>query len=192
MIHKKFRSFTYMMLIALAMIYCAKPAVAKVLAKGEGFEITTDDVENQKAFFKENGFESTDAEHLNAVLKMRLFALEAKANGLIQSLPEPSGPYKYEMVQRYNQIYQSYVIDLLSKYPVSDDAILSYYQSYPEKFRVGKENGSEKGDPAESEMKLDAGLKRWIRDQIVESKKVVIIQDEFERLKAKYHVEIEK
>lgn len=165
--------------------------MAKVLVRGDGFVIDSSDVEAQREYFSQKGFESTDAEHLNATLRMRLFAMEAKSSGLVDKLPEPTGPYNYEIVQEYNRLFRIYYQHLMETYLVSDDAVLSYYLSYPEKFLANKE-GPKYNLKEEDMIPLDANIKSWIRSQIVLSKKPVIIQEEFDRLKKKYHVEVEK
>lgn len=184
------RSFTYCIVI-LTCVLVAMPSVAAVLVRGDGFVVDSSDVEAQKDFFSEKGFESTDAEHLNAVLKMQLFAFEAKNSGLVDSLPEPTGPYKNETVMEYNRLFQIYYQHLMETYTVSDDAILSYYLSYPEKFLLNDE--SPKGNIKKEDLwVLDGNIKNWIHSQIVLSKKAVIMEDEFKRLKNKYHVVFEK
>ena len=161
--------------------------MADVIARGDGFVVDSSDLEEQKAFFSEKGFTSTDSEHLKSALKMRLFALEAKDSGLISSLPEATGPYKYETLQEYYRLFLVYYQHLMETYPVSEDAVLSYYLSYPEKFRLNKEGETEDGQKQDVQV-LNEGIKSWIRDKIVSSKKAVIIEDEYERLKKKYHV----
>ncbi|MCX5880713.1 MAG: hypothetical protein NTU74_02575 [Deltaproteobacteria bacterium] len=166
------------------------PVMAEVVARGDGFVIDSSDVEALKAFFSEKGFESTDAEHLNSALKMRLFVLEARDSGLISSLPVTTGPYKYETVQEYYRLFLVYYQHLMETYPVSEDAIQSYYLSYPDKFMINKEGAKEDGQKQEVSA-LDDGIKSFIRNKIVFSKKAVIIDDEFKRLKTKYHVIVE-
>jgi hypothetical protein len=167
------------------------PAMAAVVARGDGFVIDSDDVEAQKAFFSEQGFESTDAEHVNSVLKIRLCVLEARESGLISSLPEAAAPYKYETVKEYYRLFLFYYQHLMETYPVSEDAINTYYLSYPEKFQINQEGVKENVQKQEL-WALDGGIKSWIRSKIISSKKVVIMEDEFERLKTKYHVVMEK
>lgn len=187
---KLIRSFTYCFIL-LTGILGSVPAFAAILARGDGFVVDSGDVEAQKDFYSEKGFESTDAEHLNAVIKSRLFAIEAKNSGLISSLPESTGPYKNETVQEYNRIFQLYYQHIMETYPVSDEAVLSYYLSYPEKFLQNKESPKD-NIKKEDLWVLDGNIKSWIRNQIVLSKKPVIMEDEFKRLKAKYHVVYEK
>jgi hypothetical protein len=185
------RSFTYFWVLLMAGLCWNMPAMAVVVARGDGFVIDSADVEAQKAFFSEQGFESTDAEHVNSVLKIRLCVLEARDSGLISGLPEATGPYKHEAVQEYYRLFLIYYQHLMETYPVSEDAILSYYLSYPEKFRLSQDGVKE--DVSKQEVwVLDAGIKSWIRNKIISSKKVVIMEDEFERLKTKYHVVLEK
>ena len=191
MFFKVIRSFTYFVVLLMAGLCWYMPAVAAVVARGDGFVIDSSDVEAQKAFFSEKGFESTDAEHVNSVLKIRLCVLEAKDSGLISSLPEATGPYKHEAVQEYYRLFLIYYQHLMETYSVSEDAVLSYYLSYPEKFRLNQEGVRE--DVQKQEVwSLDAGIKSWIRSKIISSKQVVIIESEFERLKTKYHVVVEK
>lgn len=186
---KVIRSFTYFWVLLMAGLCWNMPAMAAVMARGDGFVIDSDDVEAQKAFFSEQGFESTDAEHLNSVIKIRLFVLEARDSGLISSLPGVTGPYKYETVQEFYRLSVVYYQHLMETYPVSEDAIQSYYLSYPEKFRLNKDA---KEDVQKQEVwVLDDGIKSWIRNKIVFSKKAVIMESEFERLKTKYHVVID-
>jgi len=188
---KVIRSFTYFLALLMVGLCWNMSALAAVVARGDGFVIDSSDVEAQKAFFSEKGFESTDAEHINSVLKIRLCVLEAKDSGLISSLPEATGPYKHEAVQEYYRLFLIYYQHLMETYPVSEDAILSYYLSYPEKFRLNQEGVKE--DVQKQEVwSLDAGIKSWIRSKIISSKEVVIIESEFERLKTKYHVVMEK
>ena len=78
----------------------------------------------------------------------------------------------------------------METYPVSEDAIQSYYLSYPDKFMINKEGAKEDGQKQEVSA-LDDGIKSFIRNKIVFSKKAVIIDDEFKRLKTKYHVIVE-
>ncbi len=187
MFFKVIRSFTYFWVLLMAGLCWNMPAMAVVVARGDGFVIDSDDVEAQKAFFSEQGFESTDAEHLKSALKMRLFVLEAKNSGLISNLPEATGPYKYETVQECYRLYMVYYQHLMEAYPVSEDAIQSYYLSYPDKFRLDKESAKKGGQKLEV-WALDAGIKSWIRNKIVDSKQTEIVEKEFERLKTKYHV----
>jgi hypothetical protein len=186
---KVIRSFTYFWVLLMVVLCWYMPAVAAVVARGDGFVIDSSDVEAQKAFFSEQGFESTDAEHLNSVLKIRLFVLEAKDSGLISSLPEATGPYKHETVQDYYRLSMVYYQHLMETYPVSEDAIQSYYLSYPEKFRLNQD--AKEDVPKREVWVLDDGIKSWIRNKIVFSKKAVIMESEFERLKTKYHVVID-
>jgi len=184
---KVIRSFTYFLVLLMVGLIFNMPVMAGVVARGDGFVIDSADVEAQKAFFSEKGLESTDAEHVNSVLKIRLFVLEAKDSGFISSPKEASGPYKYGAVQENYRLFQAYIVRLMETYPVSEDAVLSYYLSYPEKFRLDKDDVKVDGQKQDLWL-LDAGTKSWIRNQIVNSKKVVIVESEFQRLKTKYHV----
>ena len=148
-------------------------ALAVELARGDGFTIDSSDVEAQKAFFSEKGFESTDTEHLNSVLKIRLFVLEARDSGLISSLPEAAN--KDEMVKEYYRLSQVYYLHLMETYPVSEDAILSYYLSYPDKFLLNKE-GAIESIKKQDIRPLDDNIKDWIRNQITQSKQAVIME----------------
>lgn len=168
---------------------CVVHARAEVVAKGDNFIIDSIDVEAQRSFFSEKGLESTDSEHVVSTLKFRLFALEAKEKGLIGSLPEATGPFRNQIVREYYQIFQIYVMNLMETNPVSEDAIKSYYLSYPEKFRLNQSD-SKKYDSGQDLWQMDEGVKKWIRYQITNSQQVVIIQNEFDRLKNKYHAVI--
>lgn len=185
------RSFTTFLIILSVVLCISTKASAIVMARGDGFVIDSSDIDAQRAFFSEKGFESTDAEYLNSVLRVRLFVLEAKNSGLIDSLPESSGPQKYGETEEYYKYFLFYYQHLMETYPVSDDAVLSYYYSYPEKFLQNTE-GPKEDIKKEDLVALDDSTKTWIRNQIVLSKKAVIVEDEFDRLKKKYHVVYEK
>lgn len=167
------------------------PAMAGVLAHGDGVVITTEDIAPQKEYFYKQGFETSDAEHLKSVLKMRLFVLEAKATGIIDKMPEAIGPYQYQLIHEYNQQFLVYVNHLLKTYPVSDDAIRSYYLSNPDKFLLSSETLRPDFIKNDELLPLDDGVKRIIHNKIATARKVTIIANEFERLKTKYHVVIE-
>lgn len=184
------RCFVYFALILYAVMTCESGVCAGVLARGDGFEVDSSDVDAQMEYFREKGFESSNEGHLNSVLKLRLFALEAKEKGIISELPNTDAPYsKKKEVGAYLGAYKSYLAFLLETYPVSEDAIVSYYYSYPERFSV--ENNDDKANSNQGLMPLDSNIKNWIRFQILESKKPAIIEGEFVRLKAKYHVIME-
>lgn len=172
-------------------LFSSVSAMAVVLVRGDGFVVDSNDIEAQKEFSSQKGFETTEAEYLNAVLKTRLFVLEAKNSGLIDKLPEPSGPQKYGAAEEYNKLFMLYYQHLMETYPVADDAVLSYYLSYPEKFLKNAE-GPKQNLSKDDLMPLDDTIKTWIRNQIVLSKKVVIVENEFDRLKTKYHVVYER
>lgn len=185
------RSFTIFMVMLFVGLFSSTQAMAIVLARGDGFVIDSIDIESQKAFFSKKGFESTETEYLNSVLKVRLFVLEAKNSGLIDNLPESSGPKKYEATEEYYKLFQLYYQHLMETYPVGDDAVTSYYFSYPEKF-LKNSNGPKEDIKKDDLLLLDNTIKTWIREQIVLSKKVVIVENEFDRLKIKYHVVYER
>ncbi len=189
--YKVIRSFTFLFALLLLDLWGGVAATAGVLARGDGFVIDSGDVEAQKDYFLEKGFESTDQEHLNSVLKVRLFALEAKNSGLISSLPEATDTNKKETTQEYYRLFLLYYTHLMETYPVSEEAINSYYLSYPEKFLLNA-NGPKQDIKKQDLWALDADMKNWIRNKIVLSQKAVIIENEFERLKTKNHVVIEK
>ncbi len=166
------------------------PVSAAVMARGDGFIIDSSDIDAQKDFFSEKGFESTDVETLNSVLRIRLFVIEARNSGLIDNLPEVAGPQKYGLTEEYYRLFMLYYQHLMETYPVSEDAVLSYYLSYPEKFLKDKGIAKVKINK-EDVWALDGNINGWIRNQIVVSKQIVIVDNEFQRLKAKYHVVVE-
>lgn len=188
--YKLIRSFTFFWVILIVGLCESMPVAAAVLARGDGFVIESSDIDAQKSFFSAKGFESTEAEYLNSVLKERLFILEAKNIGLIDSLPEPTGPYQNEMAKEYHRLFLIYYQHLMETYPVSEDAIQSYYLSYPEKFLLN-DKGPKENIKNQDLWALDDEIKVWIKSQIVISKQPVIVANEFDRLKTKYHVVIE-
>jgi len=165
-------------------------AAARTLAFGDSFAITTEYIAAQKAFFSVLGFEADDSEHIKAALKMRLFALEGIEKGIIDKLPDETSSFRDQTVRQYNEIFRKVVEYLIETYPVPEDAIRSYYLSYPDKFL--KRLDAPKTDIHQEDLlPLDDALKKWIHDKIALTKKVAIIDEAYERLKQKYHVVIE-
>lgn len=184
------RSLTCLWLLLLLLVAFHTNAEAETLASGDGFSITSEYVDAQKAFFSRMGFQSDDVEHLKAALKMRLFALEGLSMGIIDRLPEDATLPRERAVQQYNEIFEKVVAHLIETYPIPEDAIHSYYMAYPDKFLKRLDTPKE-NIRQEDVMPLDDTLKKWIHDKIARPRKAAIIDDEFERLKQKYHVVIE-
>lgn len=162
---------------------------ATVLARGDGFIVTTEDIDAQKSYFKERGFESNGKEHLNVAIKMRVFALEAKKLGLIAYDFEARGPSAKEMVDRYNKAANIYMEHVMANFPISDAAVETYYLAYPGKF-LKKRDQQDKIEfvTPDDVYPLDEKLKKEIRDHLVQFRRPEIMENEFIRLKKAYHV----
>lgn len=174
-----------------AAAFAAEPVV--VVAQGDGFVITTDDIEAQKEFFREKGFESNDKEHLNVAIKMRMFALEAKKLGLVSFDFEASGPSVKDMVDRYNKAAIIYMNHVMEHFPISDAAIETYYLAYPEKFLKERDpKGILEFVTPDDLMPLDENLRKQIRAHLVRFRRPEILENEFVRLKEVYHVSISR
>lgn len=183
--------YTILFLVMWMLLAAAASGAEKttVLARGDGFVVTSEDIDAQKSYFKERGFESNDREHLNVAIKMRVFALEAKKLGLIAYDFEASGPSAKEMVDRYNKAANIYMDHVMANFPISDAAIETYYLAYPEKFLKNRDPKNQIAFVTPDDVyPLDEKLKQEIRDHLIQFRRPEIMENEFIRLKKAYHV----
>jgi hypothetical protein len=165
--------------IALA---AAVPASEGTIAEGDGFVVTEEDIANLKAKFPLDA----QSQKLNLTfyytraLMMRLFAEEARAQGLGGSDIPAKGPLTFE---QQDTLYEAYRDKLLADVSIDDIVIESYYRANPERFRV------DPSQPAgEAGIRpFDEDVKKEARDYIVMRKDQRIETEAFERLKQKYH-----
>jgi hypothetical protein len=145
------------------------------LATGDGITVNRSEMDLLQKRYS-HVFRTTEGEYCRALLKMKLFAKEARLEKLDQSKE-----FKMMIDQVItDETSKLYMKALLSKYPISDQVIQSYFLSHPEEF-------TEKGGAM---MLLDAKLKAAIREKLIKLKQSEIINAEYARLKSKYHVVI--
>ena len=115
---------------------------------------------------------TTEAEYRKFALKLKLFAMEAKALRLNKS--EAAGAGKTETIEQQERLYNLYVGRLLRDYPLADAVIESYYRANPEKFK---------------DRPLDEILGEQIRKIVMEAKRPQLETNRLNLLRFKYHVQ---
>lgn len=161
--------------VMLILVWCASPAAGRAddtaVATGDGFVVTIGDVQELSSYVEKAGFTSTPQQHIVVALRTRVFAEEAKALGLDQTMSGAEEDQVLRLV-RLSMLYISNVLD--NYYPPDDIVIESYYLAHPEQFE----------DP------FDDALKQKIGRIIADTNRMKIMTDDFKRLKEKYHVRI--
>jgi len=179
---KIIKDFMWLVLVAL-MIAPFAEAVEDVVVTGDGFVISRQDISDLQAFFSKKGFETNEDEYLNGALKLFLFAEEAVNSGLA---PKPELPVSgEEKIKKLFYLHELYVKHVMDATPVSEEAIESYFFAYPEKFTTAKSMVDNNGNWVYVMSKAD---KEVIRNRILASKKVRLVENEYQRLKIKYRV----
>ncbi len=166
-----------MLLLCSPVLHAEDAGKEKVVAVGKGFTVTADDVKDLYPYFKDKGFTSTEKEYLQVAVKMRLFSLEALANGLAD---KPA-----DTVEQMDKDGQKYLRMVAANYSMDDLVMESYYRSYPERFR---NPDFKEGEDVPELIPLTDDLKRMIKQKILKSKTPLIIQNAYESLKKKYEV----
>jgi hypothetical protein len=116
-----------------------------------------------------------------------LFAEEARAKGLFEKTDAVL--YGKEKIGRLYQLHKLYTSYLVESLPIDELAVESYYLAYPEKFGIKNESTFDKDNQQVNV--LDSEKKEWIWKKILAAKKTVLIENEFQRLKEKYHVKLQ-
>jgi len=167
------RIITASLLILLLSAVTAFTGMDKVLARGQGVEVTDSDVKAMKRIAGGGGHPTAKA-LVEGTLRMELFAAEARREGL----PCPAAEEK----KGFDQVFalaQCYMEAKLAAMTVKDDAVESYYRVYWRRF-IDKKNGELQ--------ELDDGLQEKIRERILAAKKKNFGLQEYSRLCKKYNV----
>jgi hypothetical protein len=154
---------------------CSAEEKEGLLVKGEGIAITRADVDALKARVQ-TYLQTTDTEHCRALLRMTLFAREARARKLDED-PDFKARIEYIVLQ---ELFNLYVRSVLSAYPLSEEVVESYYFSHQDEFQ-GKDGNI---------TPLNDSVRESIRNKIMNLKRSEIIRDELDQLMEKYRVKI--
>jgi hypothetical protein len=146
----------------------------KILAEGNGLVVRESEVGVLRERFSSR-FQTTETEYCRALLRMKLFAKEAQATGLDKD-PAFQARLDQLILQELSNLYMT---NRLDAYPLSDEAIESYYRSHPDEF-----GGRDNLKP------LDDQLKKAIKDKIMGIKRAQIVNKEMDRLMEKYNVKL--
>lgn len=169
-----------------------------VVARGKDFVMTQDFVRAVENYYAKQGHYTKWEFLVDASLRVKLFAHE-ELSITSDQLPDDmeSGP---DYASRMVKLSEDYVFRLISGHPVDDRTVLSYYRSYPEKFL---ENGQSPSNPfqvtridepldPDKIAPLNDELAGLIRLRIGANNRREIVNEELERLKDKYGVEVVK
>ena len=163
--------------LSMGVSHAAMDGDAK-LVTGKGIVITQGDVDNFRQYMNKGSFSTSDQQLLKVLLRITLFATEAKKLGL--GGDRKFGNDKIGKLQKTIWLSESYTEKLLSDYPVSDLVIESYYFSHPEKFPQKDGDGQGIGDKEKEE----------IRNIVRSTKRQEIAEKALEDLKAKYQIQL--
>jgi len=147
----------------------------EVIAKGDGFVVTREEVNLLKARMH-SYFNTTEAEYCRALLKMKLFSMEAHEQKI-----DLEKDVALELAQMIEQKLSAiYISKLVEKYVMLPGTIASYYYSHTDEF-LDKEGNS---------VGLDDALRKKIKEKIALRKKSELANGEMDILLKKYHVNI--
>lgn len=153
-----------------------------VLATGNGFEITSEELEELKVYMRDQRqFESTEAQHLKVAIQIHLFAEEARSLGIDGEETSKEEDNLSDLMR----LSTTYVHYLLDNYQIDDLTIQSYYLAHPGRFEAA--SGSE---TKEGSGRPDDDQRGYIRNIILKAKKAEILESSFQGLKKKYDVRI--
>ncbi len=170
-----------------------------VVAKGANFVMTRSFVKAIGDHYAKMGHYTKWEFLVDAALRIKLFAHEElSAISADDSFSGDDQIHEPESVSKIIELSEDYIFRLISRFPVDEKNILSYYRSYPEKFL---KNGTSNPNPfqitridqpldPEKIAPLDEQLSGLIRLRIAANNRQKIVSDELERLKEKYKVEM--
>lgn len=170
--------FGFIFLLPVSSI--SKPAQNEhIVAKGKDIKITVQDIIDVKNYFKKRGIHPASKKELvKTTTRIKLFSHEAKKLNLVES--------DSLSIEKRIQVSEKYFKYVLENYKLDKKYIISYYRSYPEKFKVKEKNGTEKVLP------LNDVLEKKIKFKIVSAIKSTIKNKEYKELIDKYKIEFVK
>lgn len=153
----------------------------EIVARGKGITVYMSEINLLQEYMQDRGFSSSLKEYVRVLTTLKVFNKEAaKTEGVKKIVPVETDPIesKADIKKLFNN-RQMYLAWLLRQIEVSDDAVLSLYRAYPERFEfAGRE--------------LDEELKETLKRKIAISQFRVVEAQHFEKLKKKYGIEIEE
>ena len=149
-------------------------APKKIVAHGDGFVVTREQVKAMQAAFANGGFRPTSKGLLEGTVKMVLFAEEARR----ESFTCPSAAAASGFAQTI-ELSNCYLRTRLGELDIGDKAVESYYRAYWRRF----------SDKKTGELHIfDAALQERIKRRILTAKKENFGSQEFKRLCKEYNV----
>ncbi len=124
--------FRLLTVALMLVIFIQVPAYSKerLLAKGDGIELTAGDVSRVIGHFAEMDIFVQQHAELQGTLRLRLFAEEALALGLDSDLKEVD-PMDVDQIMNLRNKYLKHIME---EFPVSALVVESYYHAHPERF----------------------------------------------------------
>ena len=156
----------------------------KLLAVGDGIELTLDEVNALKEFSEAGGMFTNMEEYRKTALEFELYAEEALKRGLGDEIPEDIEPNDHFARKHY--LANKYLWEVvMEEYPLPDVAIESYYNANPSRYSEYSEEDNAYVMPPMSEAdRLE------IRKIIMAAKTKDVRAEEYEKLKRKYNVKL--
>lgn len=187
--------FTALCLLLIAcMSASAGKAEDKILARGEGFDVTREFVEAVESYYNQRGFSTSMQEFIKASARIKAFAHDSKRKGYVEQLP--SDKSSTGGVARMINIYNHYIHMLQQEYPVSDEVVVSYYRSYPRKFLIDDYYSFDVNQENVSQIITDdllipltEDLKTSIKNKIASTKRREIVREKYEELETEFNIE---
>jgi hypothetical protein len=177
-------SLLMVFLLAIPSFGAADTDADTVIAEGDGFKLTQRQIDDYRLAIAPNSGQIDKKALLAAVFRFELLSREyAENQKKIGVVTNWDGSGDIEMKIHAARIY---IQQILNDYVVPEDVIVSYYRSYPEKYKI-------EGNTATGKMAvlpLDDNLKNEIKFMIVEKIKNVLIEETVENLMLKYHIRI--
>lgn len=173
-----------MIILVAVLIESYAYADGMIVAKGDQFVLTEDQMHAYGKFFSESNMKLTSEQLFELALRYEMLSREYRIGhkrGASQENTGESGKDIAENIREGNL----YIVDVMKNWKVPDSVIQAYYRSYPEKFSEGQsEGGLIKVKP------LDDKIKDEIQFMIAQSKKQDIVRQTVDALIGKYHVQI--
>lgn len=170
---KKIRITVVGLFIVMLAISGVHADSGRVVARGDGIEITTAEVAVMKKTVGQSAHPSAKA-LVEGTVRMKLYAVEARKGGVECPAAVDKSGFAQDIV-----LAGCYLDARLAALSLRDEVIESYYRAFWQRY-VDKKDGELRD--------LDAELRQEISERILAAKKMNFGLQEYNRLCEKYHI----
>ncbi len=181
-------------------VLLSMPAQAedKIVASGDGIEVSKGFVQSLGAFYEQKGMTTDYKELRKGAVRMRIFAAEAQKEGLVDEVPQGEAE---QDIAKLLSIQNKYIQEELKKQEVEDRVVESYYHANPRRFvkkesesnsTAGPDSGVDMPLTDEDLQPLDEDLADKLKAFIRRSKRKEIADNLFQELEKKYNIQYTK